>query len=209
MFEDFSCFLSWETETRKNSPKIPARGLLEKGSFGKGVFQKGPFPRGFHRVDGCVNSRFTKLLVYLQMCLSGSEKGVFWKRGLSERSISQRRRDDNKNKIFGFWGGGAWGQRGKSSKTLFFVGNAATIKFWKCKFYCRKILLSLRRLLVSEGFHRVDGCVLAPRTCLMAKVPQISEMLRYCPGVSQRATIWGLVARSWTFRGVFVGLRGH
>ena len=23
-FEDFSCFVSWETETRKNSPKIPA-----------------------------------------------------------------------------------------------------------------------------------------------------------------------------------------
>ena len=24
IFEEFSCFISWETETRKNSPKIPA-----------------------------------------------------------------------------------------------------------------------------------------------------------------------------------------
>ena len=31
-------------------------------------------------------------------------------------------------------------------KTLFLVGNAVTIKFRKCKFYCRSILL-LRRLL--------------------------------------------------------------
>ena len=46
-----------------------------------------------------------------------------------------------------FEGAGPWGQRGKSSKMLFFVGNATTIKFSKCKFYCRKILLSLRRLL--------------------------------------------------------------
>ena len=61
---------------------------------------------------------------------------------------AQRKRDDNKNKICIFQGGGwAGGQRGKLSKTLFFVGNATTIKFWKWIFYCREILLSWRRLL--------------------------------------------------------------
>ena len=45
--------------------------------------------------------------------------------------MAQRRRDDNKNIIFAFEGGGGpWGQRGKSSKNaVFFVGNATTIKF--------------------------------------------------------------------------------
>ena len=52
-----------------------------------------------------------------------------------------------------FRGGWAGGQGGKLPKTLFFMGNATTIKFWKCKFYCRDILLSLRRLLV--GFRGV------------------------------------------------------
>ena len=62
----------------------------------------------------------------------------------------QRQRDDNRNKIFAFWGGGISGQRGKSSKMLFFVGNSTTIKFWNCKFYCREILLSLHRLLDDQ-----------------------------------------------------------
>ena len=39
---------------------------------------------------------------------------------------------------------GPWGKRGKSSQNAFiFWGNATTIKFWKCKFYCREILLSM------------------------------------------------------------------
>ena len=60
----------------------------------------------------------------------------------------QRRRDDNKNNIFAFGGGGPGGRGGKSSKNaVFFVGNATTIIFWKRKFYCREILLSLRRFL--------------------------------------------------------------
>ena len=53
--------------------------------------------------------------------------------------LNQRRRDDNENKNFAFWGGGGLGgQRGKSSKTLSFVGNATTIKFWKCNFIVEK-----------------------------------------------------------------------
>ena len=42
----------------------------------------------------------------------------------------------------------AWagGQGGKLSKTLFFMGNVMTIKFWKWNFYCGEILLSWRRL---------------------------------------------------------------
>ena len=69
--------------------------------------------------------------------------------------LSQRRRDENKNKICAFEGDRLWGQRGKLSKNtvfflVFFVGNATTIKFWKCKFYCREILPPLRRLLLSR-----------------------------------------------------------
>ena len=52
---------------------------------------------------------------------------------------SQRRRDDNKNIIFAFWGGGGLGgQRGKTSKTLFFVGNATTINFESANFIVEK-----------------------------------------------------------------------
>ena len=46
-----------------------------------------------------------------------------------------------------FRGGWAGGQGGKLSKTLFFMGNVMTIKFWKWKCCCREILLSWRRLL--------------------------------------------------------------
>ena len=62
----------------------------------------------------------------------------------------QRRRDDNKNKICDFEGVGVGSREGNCPKTLFFVGNATTIKFSKCKFYCRDILLSLRRLLSPD-----------------------------------------------------------
>ena len=43
-------------------------------------------------------------------------------------TLDQRKRDDNKNKICAFRGGGG-GQGGKLSKTLFFMGNVMTIKF--------------------------------------------------------------------------------
>ena len=84
----------------------------------------------------------------------------------------QRKRDDNKNKICAFRGGGwAGGQGGKLSKMLFFVGNATTIKFWKWKFYCREILLSWRRLL-PEAVFNFAGSKGEPAACacLHAKV---------------------------------------
>ena len=68
--------------------------------------------------------------------------------GLIQRN--QRERDDNKNKIWGLRGVGLGDREENCPKTLFFVGNATTIKFWKCKFYCREILLSLRRLLEKQ-----------------------------------------------------------
>ena len=50
--------------------------------------------------------------------------------GFTETLSSQRQRDDNKNKICAFEGGGPRGQRGKSSQnSVFFLGNATTIKF--------------------------------------------------------------------------------
>ena len=65
-------------------------------------------------------------------------------------SRSARFRDGQttiKTKLRFSGGVGHSGQTGKSSKTLFFVGNVTTIKLKNCKFYCRDILLSLRRLL--------------------------------------------------------------
>ena len=54
-------------------------------------------------------------------------------------------------------GGGAWGgERKVVQNAVFFVGNATTIKFWKCKFYCREILLSLRRLLIHDPNARTS-----------------------------------------------------
>ena len=45
-------------------------------------------------------------------------------------SVIQRRRDDNKNKICGFfWGVVVWGREENCPKMLFFLGNATTIKF--------------------------------------------------------------------------------
>ena len=46
-------------------------------------------------------------------------------------------------------GGGLGGREENRPKKLVFVGNATTTKIWKCKFYCREILLSLRSVPVS------------------------------------------------------------
>ena len=68
--------------------------------------------------------------------------------------VSQRRRDDNKNNIFAFEGrGGLGGREENRLKMLVFVRIATTIKFRKCKFYSREILLSLRRLLTAKTCH--------------------------------------------------------
>ena len=62
---------------------------------------------------------------------------------MSEASLNQRRRDDNKNKICTLEGGGGLGAKSKHRpKTLLFVGNATTIKFAP--------LLSIGRQRVGE-----------------------------------------------------------
>ena len=49
---------------------------------------------------------------------------------LQKEAVSQVRQDDNKNKICALRGGGAIvGREENRPKTLFFVGNATTIKF--------------------------------------------------------------------------------
>ena len=50
----------------------------------------------------------------------------------------QRRRDDNKNKIFTFEGGGLGGREENRPKTFVFVGNATTMKFWGAQFIVEK-----------------------------------------------------------------------
>ena len=82
------------------------------------------------------------------------------------RKSETARRQEQSN--LRFWGGGAWGQRGKREivpKRFY----AMTIKFRKCKLYSREIVLSLRRLLENHhlalfgwSFHRklLPGSVL-------------------------------------------------
>ena len=53
---------------------------------------------------------------------------------------TQRRRDNTKNKICGFEGAG--GRKENRPKRFFCGENVTTLKFWKCKFYSREILLS-------------------------------------------------------------------
>ena len=65
---------------------------------------------------------------------------------LGKALLNQRRRDDNKNKICSFEGGGvALGAERKSSKTLFFVGNVTTINFEM------QILLSRNFVVVAQA----------------------------------------------------------
>ena len=64
--------------------------------------------------------------------------------------LAQRQRDDNTNRICVFERkGGTGGRQENRPKTLFFVRSAMPIKYWKCEFDCREIVLSLRRLLLA------------------------------------------------------------
>ena len=58
----------------------------------------------------------------------------------------QRRRDDNKNKIFAFEGGGPWGQRGKSCKNACFRGKRHDNKILKVQ-----ILLSRHFVVIAQA----------------------------------------------------------
>ena len=64
-----------------------------------------------------------------------------------------------KIKICVFEGGGNGGREENRPKMLFSVRNAMRIQFGNCKFYCREVLLSLRRLLFGVGFRWVGGGV--------------------------------------------------
>ena len=59
----------------------------------------------------------------------------------------QRRRDDNKNKIFAFEGGGGpWGKRGESSKNAVFLGKRHDNKILKVQ-----ILLSRNFVVMAQA----------------------------------------------------------
>ena len=64
---------------------------------------------------------------------------------------SQRRQDDNKNEIFTFWGGGAWGTERKiAPKTLFFHGKRHDNKILKVQ-----ILLSKNFVVIAQAPREV------------------------------------------------------
>ena len=60
--------------------------------------------------------------------------------------VVQRRRDDNKNKICAFEGGGPWGQRGKSSKNAAFRGKRHDNRILKVQ-----ILLSRNFVVIAQA----------------------------------------------------------
>ena len=67
----------------------------------------------------------------------------------------QRRRDDNKNKVFAFQGGGGpWGQRGKLSKNAVFRGKRHN------KILKVQILLSRNVVVVAQAPKVLKGCPL-------------------------------------------------
>ena len=74
--------------------------------------------------------------------------GIFW----DEMPTFRAARRQQKTKL---WGGGHWGQRGAPSKNAV-VGNTTIIKYWNGNFYCRGILLSLRRLLDFKFLWLLD-----------------------------------------------------
>ena len=104
-------------------------------------------------------SRSPKILILKGLGASGLQIGVPQKRKIQPRRIQPPpllgllrifRESETTIKIKRALFRGAWAgaQGGKLSKTLFFMGNVMTMKFWKWKFYCRMILLSWRRLLI-------------------------------------------------------------
>ena len=82
------------------------------------------------------------------------------------KTESQRRRDDNKNKIWLVDRGGIRGGEENRPKMLFVLGNA-----WMCKLYCREIVLSLRRLLESAKSQFTGlGEIETPTECSAHKI---------------------------------------
>ena len=81
------------------------------------------------------------------LCLIGVD--IDWV--LDCQGTRYRWRDDNKNKICAFEGGGNGGREENRPETLFLMGNATTIEFWNCKFSNREISSSLRGLLGRAG----------------------------------------------------------
>ena len=65
--------------------------------------------------------------------------------------INQRRRDNNKNKIFAFEGGGPWRQRGKLSKNAGFRGKRHDNKILKVE-----ILLSRHFVVIAQAPNKMS-----------------------------------------------------
>ena len=130
----------------QNSPSLPQNSVssLLRNSTLETVFR--PFPR-----SGCPGVIGRSPI--FQACLGHTPGGscnntLLRSEGFLEGSLNQRRRDDNKNKIFAFEGGGPWGQRGKSSKNacFFFCGKRHDNKILKVQ-----ILLSRNFVVIAQG----------------------------------------------------------
>ena len=65
---------------------------------------------------------------------------------------TRRRRDDNKNKIFAFEGGGGWGQRGKSSKNARFRGKRHDNRILKVQISLSRNFVVIAQAATNTGF---------------------------------------------------------
>ena len=78
-------------------------------------------------------------------------RGKNWLPTVSRQFVTLRDCETTIKIKFALFRGVELGGREESCpKKLFFLGNAMTIQFWKCRFCCREILLSWRRLLDSQ-----------------------------------------------------------
>ena len=113
---------------------------------------------------------------------------------------NQRRRDDNKNKIFSlFEGGGGWGQRGKSSKTLFFRGKCHDNKILKVQILLSRYFVVIAHAPTKSGSrqkslqYRLGGAksrlhlikTLEPRRNLSPQGPVLPSLVK--PRASSRS----------------------
>ena len=110
--------------------------------------QKGALPRNRPQNEETLCAKIARA-ESSDFAMKLGNKGNFWLACPKSEGVAFFREGETtiKMKFALLRGVGTGGTGENRPKTLFFVGNA-TIKFWKCKFYCREILLSLRRLLI-------------------------------------------------------------
>ena len=146
MFEEFSCFVSWETATRKNSPKTPAsfqckipRQIPKKNPqnvFGERAKWRFCCVRPLQEATTQPGVRFADVAEQAEGGQVPADDNmlrasVLWHLGSEGRGcLEEGRRNDNINKIYVLEGVGEGKISGRSSKNAVFLGKFHDNKMW-------------------------------------------------------------------------------